>query len=62
MLPGDAGRPAAISRTSQGLNPYVDGGDRPGLRFDVHPPNLGVGGFDGLFNGTDRVFDLFGGQ
>ena len=32
------------------------------LRFDVHPPNLGVGGFDGLFNGTDRVFDLFGGQ
>ena len=32
------------------------------LRFDVHPRNLGVGGFDGLFNGTDRVFDLFGGQ
>ena len=32
------------------------------LRFDVHPPNLGVCGFDVLFNGTDRVFDLFGGQ
>ena len=32
------------------------------LRLDAHPPNLGAGGFDGLFNGTDRVFDLFGGQ
>ena len=32
------------------------------LRFDVLPPNFGVGGFGGLFNGTDRVLDLFGGQ
>ena len=31
------------------------------LRFDVHPPNLGVGGLM-AFQWPDRVFDLFGGQ
>ena len=32
------------------------------VRFDLYPLSPGVGGFHGLFNGTERVFDLFGGQ